>query len=67
MRYIKIMEVLIKDKFRTYEVITNNGIFVVKTPQTKVTPTTALKYASHWLKMQHNVSDVKIVAVKGVE
>jgi hypothetical protein len=55
------------NKFRVFNVYCEGGdIITVKAPQNKVTTATALKYAYHWVKMQHQ-KKVSVIAVQGVK
>lgn len=60
-------EIKTSNKFRVFKVYCVGGdVIIVKAPQNKVTTATALKYASHWVKMQHQ-KQVSVIAVKGVK
>lgn len=60
-------EIKTSNKFRVFKVYCECGdVIIVKAPQNKVTTATALKYASHWVKMQHQ-KQVSVVAVEGVK
>ena len=60
-------EIKTTSKFRVFKVFCEGGdVIIVKAPQNKVTIATALKYASHWVKMQHQ-KQVSVVAVQGVK
>lgn len=60
-------EIKTTNKFRVFKVYCEGSdVIIVKAPQNKVTTATALKYASHWVKMQHQ-KQVSVVAVEGVK
>ena len=60
-------EIKTTNKFRVFKVYCEGSdVIIVQAPQNKVTTATALKYASHWVKMQHQ-KQVSVVAVEGVK
>lgn len=53
-------------KYKMFEIETEEGTFMVKTPASKVTVDYARVIALHWLKKQHNVMANKLINVNGV-
>ena len=60
-------EVALNRKYKKFRALCEGGCSITITaPQSKVTLGTALKYASHWIKMQNGLT-LKVYSVIGIE